>query len=197
MMSDVTALRIAIDLVRVPSRVRGVRAAPLPQHVDTLLRIAAGDESVETEAARITGVSRQLVRKASAFFIEQILLHAGADSYRVLGVDPHASPAELRRNMALLLRWLHPDIDQNGERSMFATRVTRAWEEVKTPSRRAEHDAAEAAMLKNQRLIRRSRDSRFRSRGKASGKVLRRVKIRRKPGLVLRMLRFLLKPTKR
>ena len=189
-MNDVTALRVAIDLVRVPSRVRGVRAAPLPQHVETVLRIAAGEESVETEAALITGVSRELVRKASAFFIEQILLHPEADSYRVLGADSHAAPAELRRNMALLLRWLHPDIARNGERSIFATRVTKAWEEVKTPVRRAEHDAAELAILKNQGLVRRSR-------GKAVGKRLVRVPVRRKPGLVERMLRFLLKRTKR
>ena len=125
-MNDVTALRVAIDLVRVPSRVRGVRAAPLPLHVDTVLRIAAGDDALETEAARIMEVSRQQVRKASEFFIEQILLHPGADSYRVLGADPHASTAELRRNMALLFRWLHPDIDRSGERSIFATRVTKA-----------------------------------------------------------------------
>jgi hypothetical protein len=196
-MNDVTALRVAIDLVRVPSRVRGVRAAPLPQHVDTLLRIAAGDEALESEAARIMEVSRQQVRKASAFFIEQILLHPEADSYRVLGAGPHASAAELRRNMALLLRWLHPDIDGNGERSIFATRVTKAWEEVKTPVRRAEHDAAELAILKNQGLVGRSKDAKLRSRGKAVGKRIVRVPVSRKSGLVQRMLRFLLRRTKR
>jgi hypothetical protein len=195
-MTDVPALRVAIDLVRVPSRVRGVRAAPLPQHVDMLLRIAAGDESVETEAALTMEVSRELVRKASAFFIEQILLYPGADSYRVLGADPHASNAELRRNMALLLRWLHPDIARNGERSIFAARVTKAWEEVKTPVRRAKHDSAELA-LKNQGSVRRGKGARYRSRGKAVGKRLVRVPIRKKPGLVQRILRFLLKRTKR
>jgi hypothetical protein len=196
-MNDVTALWVAIDLVRVPSRVRGVRAASLPQHVDAVLRIAAGDEALEIEAARIMEVSRQQVRKASAFFIEQILLHPEADSYRVLGADPHASATELRRNMALLLRWLHPDIARNGERSIFATRVTKAWEEVKTPVRRAEHDAAELAIRKNQGLVRRSKDAKFRSRGKAVGKRIVRVPVSKKPGLVQRMLRFLLKRTKR
>ena len=51
-----------------------------------------------------------MVREASAFFIEQILLGPDADSYRVLGADRNAAAAELRRNMALLLRWLHPDM---------------------------------------------------------------------------------------
>jgi hypothetical protein len=196
-MDDVTALRVAIDLVRVPSRVRGVRAAPLPQHVETVLRIAAGEESVETEAALTIGVSRELVRKASAFFIEQILLHPGADSYRVLGADPHASISELRRNMALLLRWLHPDIDRNGERSIFAARVTRAWEELKTPVRRAKHDSAQWAILQNQGSVRRGKGAKYRSRGKAVGKRLVRVPVSRRPGLIGRILRFLLRRTKR
>jgi hypothetical protein len=196
-MNDVTALRVAIDLVRVPSRLRGVRAAPLPQHVETLLRIAAGDESVEAEAALITGVSRELVRKASAFFIEQILLHPGADSYRVLGADPHASIAELRRNMALLLRWLHPDIDRNGERSIFVTRVTTAWDEVKTPVRRAKHDSAQWAIRKNQGSVSRGKGAKYRSWGKAVGKRLVRVPVSRKPGLMRGILRFLLRRTKR
>ena len=80
------------------------------------------------------------MRKASAFFIEQILLDPEADSYRVLGADRSATASELRRNMALLLRWLHPDMDRRGTRSMFAGRVTGAWETLKTPERRAAYD---------------------------------------------------------
>ncbi len=107
-MGPAKALRAAIDLVHVPSRVRIMRAAPLPWDVHILLRIAAGDEAAEIEAAELTGRSPEVVRKAAAFFIEQVLLCPGADSYRVLGAPPQASSAELRRNMALLLKWLHP-----------------------------------------------------------------------------------------
>src|SRR5207237_2497186 len=129
-----------------PSRVRITRAAPLPPGVHVLLRIAAGDEAAEIEAAELTGRSRDIVRKAATFFIEQVLLSPGADSYRVLGAAPQASSGELRRNMALLLKWLHPDMDQQGARAIFATRVTGAWDDLKTPSRRADHDGAEAAL---------------------------------------------------
>ena len=52
-----------------------------------------------------------MVRLAATFFIEQILFAPHADSYRVLGASPQASASELRRNVALLLRWLHPDLD--------------------------------------------------------------------------------------
>jgi hypothetical protein len=42
--------------------------------------------------------------------------------------------------MALLLRWLHPDHDPQGARSVFAGRVTRAWNDLKTQERRATYD---------------------------------------------------------
>jgi hypothetical protein len=45
MMRDVMALRIAIDLMHVPSRVRVARSEPLPAGVETVPSIAAGDET--------------------------------------------------------------------------------------------------------------------------------------------------------
>ena len=82
----------------------------------------------------------EVVREAAIFFIEQIMLYPHADSYRVLGAGPEATYRELRRNMALLLRWLHPDLDRRDERSVFAARVTRAWNDLKTRERRAAYD---------------------------------------------------------
>ena len=106
------------------------------------------------------------VRDAAGFFIEQVMLFPEADSYRVLGASPTAANFELRRNMALLLRWLHPDIDQKGERSIFAARVTKAWGDLKTPERRAAYDRqlvkSQADAL--QREKRRSRRSKGRRR---------------------------------
>src|SRR5262249_22574886 len=84
----------------------------------------------------------EVVRQAAGFFIEQILFAPDADSYRVLGASPQASSAELRRNIGFLLRWLHPDLDLRGERSIFIGRVTAAWNDLKTPERRADYDQA-------------------------------------------------------
>ena len=139
-MSDSTALRLAIDLMHVPSRVRMARSVPLPPGVDLLLRIAAGDQAAESEAAAMTGRSRDVIRRAAGFFIEQLLLCSDADSYRVLGLTPAATNAELRRNMALLMRWLHPDLDPQGQRSTFASRVALAWNDLKTAERRTIYD---------------------------------------------------------
>ena len=144
-MAGAPAVRVAIDLVQVPSRVRHYRDRPLPGGVETILRIAAGIEGAEAEAAAAVGRPPELVRRAAAFFIEQILLSSDADSYRVLGADDTATAAQLRHNMALLLRWLHPDVDRLGVRSLFAGRVTEAWETLKTPERRAAYDLGRSA----------------------------------------------------
>ena len=139
-MSDRMALKIAVDLLHVPSQVRLVRLEPLPDGVLTLLRIAAADEEAAQTAAALMDRSPELMGKAAMFFIEQILFAPDADSYRVLGTGPQATSSELRRNVALLMRWLHPDLDQRGERSVFTGRVTTAWNNVKTPERRAAYD---------------------------------------------------------
>jgi DnaJ-like protein len=147
-MSYAPALRVALELVHMPSRVRTLRSSPLPEGVEVVLKIAAGDEATAIEAAELSGRSREVVRNAAAFFIEQILFCPEADSYRVLGANRNATAGALRRNMALLMTWLHPDVDRGGERSIFAGRVTKAWEDLKTPDRRAAYDNAHGAIRK-------------------------------------------------
>jgi hypothetical protein len=162
MMSDRMALKIAIDLMHVPSQVRLVRSEPLPGDVQTLLQIAAGDEKIESAAVEMTGRPRPVVREAATFFIEQILFAPDSDSYRVLGARAQASASELRRNVALLLRWLHPDLDPGGERSIFIGRVTAAWNDLKTPERRAAYDRTLRSSHDKDGYRDNSRKSRFR-----------------------------------
>ena len=145
-MRGMQALRIALDLRSVPSRVHHVRAEPLPEGVPLLLRIAAGEPDAERRALELIDRPLTEIREAAAFFIEQILLAPDASSYRVLGTTPEASSAELRRNMALLMRWLHPDVECEGERNVFAGRVTSAWDDLKTPERRAAYDRRRASV---------------------------------------------------
>ena len=135
------ALKVAIDLLHMPSRVRLVRAEPLPAGTLTLLRIAAGEEAEIADAAATLDRPRQVIQDAASFFIEQILFTPNSDSYRVLGAAPQSTNTELRRNMALLLRWVHPDLDKHGSRASFATRVSQAWDDLKTTERREAYDA--------------------------------------------------------
>ena len=139
-MTNHSTIWMAIDLLRAPSNVRRVRTTPLPKDVSKLLAIAAGDEATLGEVKRGTNLPEQSLREAAAFYIEQILLHPDADHYRVLGAQSNASIAELRRNMALLVRWLHPDHKNGSDRSVFVGRVTRAWNELKSEDRRASYN---------------------------------------------------------
>jgi DnaJ-class molecular chaperone len=43
--------------------------------------------------------------------------------------------------MALLLRWLHPDRETNGARTIYVGRITEAWNNIKTAERRSAYDA--------------------------------------------------------
>lgn len=160
-MDELAAVRMAIDLVKVPSRVRLLRQAPLPPGLALLLRIAAGDSEATQIAAQTTSRPPEFLREAASFFVEQVLLAPASDSFRVLGGTPQSSSAELRRNMALLLRWLHPDVARDSQRTVFAGRVTAAWENLKTPERRATYgyDLAIESHLRSRTGRRRRRPS--------------------------------------
>ncbi len=141
-MPVVPAISAAADLLRSPTRVRLARSSPLPDGIETLLRIVAGEEEATAEASAALGRDADTVRRAAEFFVEQVLLDPASDHYRVLGAAQDAATSDLRRNMALLLRWLHPDIGENSVRSVYAGRVTSAWERLKTAERRQAYDAA-------------------------------------------------------
>lgn len=134
------ALRNALDLFLMPSRIRQVQREPLPEGVCELLQIAAGDQSILRAAAERSDRDPSVVRNAAIFFIEQVQLAKDSDSYRILGADQDATMHELRRNAALLLKWLHPDAQAADARAALAARVTAAWNDLKTPERRAAYD---------------------------------------------------------
>jgi hypothetical protein len=71
--------------------------------------------------------------------------------------------------MALLLRWLHPDLDRHGERKVFATRVTRAWNDLKTPDRRAAYDQALRRTLAEKARLRDRKQARRKKNGASRG----------------------------
>jgi hypothetical protein len=141
-MTESTAIRLAVDLLHTPARIHHARTSPLPQGVHLLLRLAVGDEEAQLLALESTGYDIDLLTDAAGFFIEQVLLSPNADAYRVLGSTPFSTAAELRRNMAYLLRWVHPDLQANKHRAIFLHRVIEAWEELKTPARRRAYDSA-------------------------------------------------------
>ena len=149
---NIEVLRAALDLAAVPSRRRQLRNGPLPEGVALLLQIVAGDRDAIEASAKRTQRRPIELREAAAFYIEQIMLTPRADCYRVLGARPSATTAELRQNLALLCKWLHSDVCQDLGRSVFFVRITGAWNNLKTPERRAAYDAALDAQLAARRF---------------------------------------------
>lgn len=135
-MSAAEALKAAVDLFHLPSQVRVVRTLPLPAGTEFLLRLASGEARAAHEAEIHSDRSANASRAAAIFFIEQILLSPESDEYRILGLDQTATMAELRAHMALLLKWLHPDLTSDEHKSLMARRVIEAWNKVKSSERR-------------------------------------------------------------
>lgn len=134
------ALEQAVQLSLLPSMARSLRARPLPNDMETLLHILAREPDAEVEACRLTGKSVEVIREAAEFYVEQILFRPGASAYRILGREPGASREELRANMALLLRWLHPDCQAHDRHMIYLDQVRRAWTTLQHPESRAEYD---------------------------------------------------------
>jgi hypothetical protein len=149
-MLDATALKVAIQLHHMPANVRMVRDNPLPSGIPLLLQVAAEDPDALREAGVLTERPAQELRQAARFFIEQILWHPGADSFRILGATPTTSASDLKRNMSSLMSWLHPDVEHGDARSIFAVRVTNAWNDVKTTERRQQYAASLAHKVEHE-----------------------------------------------
>jgi hypothetical protein len=144
------AIVAALGMLSYPRMARKARRFPLPRGITFLLEIAAAEPDALQDAAAITGQTEATLRQAAGFFIEQVMLDEGADLYRMLGTNPAAPAEELRRHMALIMRWLHPDLitiherDGGFNRSLYANRVVFAWETVKSPARRSAYDSTRA-----------------------------------------------------
>ncbi|WP_162349296.1 DnaJ domain-containing protein [Pseudoxanthomonas gei] len=105
-----------------------------------MIELAAGDPSRVARAAANRGEAPEQVLEAARFYVREILLFAGADAYRVLGVSPAADAAQIKLHYRHLQQWLHPDRRGNDWESVFATRINSAWGDLRSPQRRAAYE---------------------------------------------------------
>jgi hypothetical protein len=135
------AVLLALELARQPSLAAAVRRRPLPRSgMLDLIRIAGGCVKTCGETARLTRKSPALIKQAAEFYLQHALFGPEANSYRVLGVSADAPQKQLREHMLWLMRWLHPDHNHGDWETIFATRVLEAWDNLKSPERRARYD---------------------------------------------------------
>lgn len=138
------ALEVALALLRVPAMRMSLRQRPLPDDVGGLIELAAGAPVRVASAAARTGEAPEQVLEAARFYVREVLLFAGADAYRVLGVARDASADRIKLHHRHLQHWLHPDRRGNDWESIYATRINAAWADLRSPERRAAYDARHA-----------------------------------------------------
>ena len=140
-------LRLALDLLSAPSRIKHARSCELPDGVELVLRIAGQEKCRDRERRQYSVIILERSSRELRFFLSnKCYLTPGTDSYRVLGARRDASYAELRRNFLLLLKCLHPDQARGGELSALLSRVIESWNQLKTIERRASYDAEHRAI---------------------------------------------------
>lgn len=134
------AIDLVLALFKDPGLVAEFRERALPGDIGQVIRIAAGEGAATEAAVEATGIAAEALAEACVFFLQQMLFAPGADSYRVLGARPDDPQDRLREHYRWLMKWLHPDRNPDGWEAVYAERVTTAWQDLKTPDRRAEYD---------------------------------------------------------
>jgi hypothetical protein len=137
-MADTECIALAVEFFREPSRfpdlLHGRRR--LPPGVTALLQMAAANR-VQQSGEDVSGE-----QQAARFFIEHVLMAHNASHYRVLGVDPLASPEEIKEHHRLLMRLFHPDrqMAPDERNDAIATRINQAYTVLRYPDTRATYD---------------------------------------------------------
>lgn len=145
------AVALALACYRAPVGLADASRRPLPEDMLVLLRIAAGDQETTARCAEASGVDAGEVHEAAVFFIQQVLFAPGADSFRVLGVAPDAPDVRIKEHYRWLVRWLHPDRNDDEWTTVYADRVNRAWQDLRLPERRAAYAAPLVALAEARR----------------------------------------------
>lgn len=132
-------LQQVLDVYRQPLCYRTLWADPrraLPEGVGELLDLAlATPEALDRPAARLHA-SREELAAALHFFIRQVLLAEESDAYRMLGLTPAATPAQIQSHYRKLMRLYHPDRDAGNEwNKIYAPRINQAYSLLRHPDR--------------------------------------------------------------
>jgi hypothetical protein len=125
-MSNAEAIELALKVYQRPARARSLRRQDFPAGILSLIKIAASTEDEVEPLIGDRAAPDLPVRDAAVFYLQQILMHAGNDDYRQLGLKRGASLQDLKDHKRLLLKWLHPDRNRNAWENVLFQRVAAA-----------------------------------------------------------------------
>jgi hypothetical protein len=115
-----SAVESALALYRQPSLVRQIERSELPAGMIDVLRIAAGQEEGPELSTGETDANKQELLAASVFYLQTALFHTRANDARIMALDGNSTSQQLRDHKRLILKWLHPDRNNNGwENKLF------------------------------------------------------------------------------
>jgi len=134
------ALPVALALYRTPELRFDLRASPLPNDVEMLMRLAAGNQPLLEETAVDVDLPADRLVEIARFYLQQVLLEPGLDAYLVLGATTGSSHEQIRRHHYWLQRWLHPDHNSGSPEAVFAGRLNWAWQQLRTDTARRRYD---------------------------------------------------------
>lgn len=134
--SDEVSLRKVLRLVlayhRSPRSFPGLDdlSSPIPNGMHALLELAADDDSVITNMRQIAAmsISPAMLRAAVRYFIRRVLFVPGADDFRVLGLDKHASMAAIEQHYGFMMKLMRMDKQDEDESSV--ARIGQSYENL-------------------------------------------------------------------
>lgn len=129
-MPNQAAIKLALDLLRMPALAPILRTQPLPIDILDAIRVAAGCPEASESAHISTQEPLDVIQRAATLYLHETLFFPGASAHRNLGVAADASRAQMRLHMRWLLRWLHPDHNSDEMATLLAVRVIKAWREI-------------------------------------------------------------------
>jgi len=144
MLNDV--LQIVQSFFRSPERF-GDLADPsglLPDGIGGVLQLVADGKPAQLKdgSGALIDVSPEELQKMLSFFMENVFFLPEGTHYRVLGLNPGASPAKIRHHYSLLLRLFYFDRDDRASEwdTERAMRINHAYSILRDQDRRHSYD---------------------------------------------------------
>lgn len=117
---------MAMELFSAPALANRLRRAPPHEDVITIIKAAAGDEAALGCFPVHVSADPVRAREAAAFYLQQVHLRPEASDHQVLGLEPTSSLEKVKEHKRWLLKWLHPDRNNNRWEQAYFERIVAA-----------------------------------------------------------------------
>ncbi len=125
------AVDIAVELYSQPKLAELLHKLPLHEGVGQLIKTAGGDVSEISAFPERFAKNPELATLVSEFYLRQVLFHPASNDFRILGLNSADDLPKLNTHKRQLLKWLHPDRNQDPSQKHLFQRVLAASTRLK------------------------------------------------------------------